>query len=112
MPGEFTLDIYRGDTKRWQFKLWNDVNNTDPLDLTGVTAKSEIRDKPSGKKIIPLACSITVPNIINVVLSKALSETLTISKGSWDLQLTHAGGDVTTVIAGPVVVTADVTDSS
>jgi len=36
---------------------------------------------------------------------------MTITKGQWDLQLTHSGGDVTTVLSGEVEVLLDITDS-
>lgn len=110
-PGTYPLELYRGDTWRQRFVLWNDVEHTDPVVLTGVTGKAEIRDKPGGSKLTPIACTITQPNIIDLVLSAAASAGITISKGKWDLQLTYPGGDVSTVVAGDVVIIADVTDS-
>ena len=110
-PGTYPLEIYRGDSYRWQFKLWNDVDKTDPVDLTGVTPKAEIRDKPAGKKVTPMTCTISAPNMIDVALAAADSGSLIAGKAYWDLQLTYSGGDVSTVLAGPVTVTADVTDS-
>ena len=65
-PGSYNLDIYRGDTKRWQFKLWNDVAKTIPTDLTGVVAGATIRDKAIGGTFqLPLSCNITLPNMVN-----------------------------------------------
>ena len=110
-PGVYNLDLYRGDTYRWQFKLWTDAEKTDPADLADVTVKAEIRDKPGGLTITPLTCTITEPNIIDAVLSSAASQLLG-AKAAWDLQLTYASGDVATVLAGTVTVTADVTDST
>jgi len=110
-PGTYSLTVYRGDSYRWQFKLWADVEKTDPVDLTGVTAKAEIRDKPGGKRVTPLACQVTLPNVIDASLSAVASAALLAGKATWDLQLTYTGGDVSTVLSGPVVVTADVTDS-
>jgi hypothetical protein len=110
-PGVYNLALYRGDTYRWQFLLWADVAKTEPADLTDVTVKAEIRDKPGGAIITPLPCTITAPNIIDAVLSSAACQALD-AKGSWDLQLTYASGDVATVLAGAVTVTADVTDST
>jgi hypothetical protein len=110
-PGVYNLALYRGDTYRWQFLLWADVAKTEPADLTDVTVKAEIRDKPGGLTITPLTCSITAPNIIDIVLSSAECQALD-AKGSWDLQLTYVGGDVATVLAGSVTVTPDVTDST
>jgi hypothetical protein len=108
-PATLALDIYRGDTKRLRVTLWapGDV----PVDLTGVTAKAQIRERPAGKQITELLCVITLPNIIDVTLTSLASHTLP-TKGAWDLQLTYLSGDVNTPLAGPVTVTTDVTDST
>lgn len=112
MPPSYALSIYRGDTCSWQFVLWQDAANTVPYDLTGITAKSEIRDQPSGAVIVPLTLTISLPNIIDALLDAASSSLLPVPKAVWDLQLTDALGVVTTVLAGSVAVTADVTDST
>lgn len=111
MPATLPLDIYRGDTARWQFKLWADPEKTDPVDLTGVVAKAEIRDKSGGSKISELACVITTPNTINMTLDAATSRALP-NKGFWDLQLTYPSNDVNTILSGAVTVTPDITDST
>jgi len=110
-PGNMPLNIYRGDTYHWRFTLWADANKTEPTDLTGVTVKSEIREKPSGTLITPMECTIELPNIIHLTLSADASGALP-GKGAWDLQLTYDSGDVVTILAGDVVVTPDVTDST
>jgi hypothetical protein len=112
MPASYDLVIYRGDTYSWDFLLWNDIHNGIPTDLTGVVVKSEIRDRPSGNLIIPLTLTVTLPNTINAALSAASSALLPVPLGVWDLQLTYPDGDVLTVIAGEVYVTADVTGSA
>jgi hypothetical protein len=111
MPANLPLDIYRGDTSRWQFKLWADTDKTEPVDLTSVAVKAEIRDKPAGTKISELLCDVETPNIINMTLPVSVSRGLP-AKGYWDLQLTYASGDVNTVLAGAVTVTPDITDST
>jgi hypothetical protein len=111
-PGVYDLSLYRGDTYRWTFKLWADPGKTQPLDLTGVTVKSEIRDKPGGPPTL-LTCTITAPptsGVIDMVLATAQWVTIP-AGGVWDMQLTYADGTVRTVVAGKVTVTADVTDS-
>ena len=109
-PGIFDLAVYRGDTYRWLFRLWNDPDKTDPTDLTGVAVKAEIRDKPMGTKTIALlGTELILPNQIRVNLDSDTSKTLP-NKGAWDLQLTYPGGDVVTIIAGGVAVTPDVTE--
>jgi hypothetical protein len=110
-PASLPLDVYRGDSQRMQIKLWMDAGATIPYDLTGVTAKSEIRDRPAGPCIVAMACTITLPNIINIYLAAVDSHKLP-AKGVWDLQLTYASGDVKTPVAGVVTVTTDVTDST
>ena len=82
-----------------------------PFDLTGATAKSQIRDRPQGTVVSDLVCAITLPNIVLVTLTSAVSHTLP-AKGAWDLQLTYASGDVGTPVGGNVSVTPDVTDST
>jgi hypothetical protein len=108
-PAILPLDIYRGDTLRLQFKLWDQGQN--PLDLTGVVAKSQIRDRPAGMMITDLICSVTLPNIIDLFLASPDSQQLP-PAGFWDLQLTYTSGDVKTPLAGPVTVTPDITDST
>lgn len=109
-PAVYALDIYRGDSGHWQFKLFQ--RNNQPVDLTGVTPKAEIRDRPAGIQVTLLRCVITLPNIIDVTIDPEKSHGLPQSKGVWDLQLTYSPIDVRTVIAGPVTITQDVTDST
>ena len=110
-PGAYSLTLYRGDSYHWQFTLWSDANKMQPVDLTGVTAKAEIRDRSGGSTIVPLTCTVVMPNIVNAQLTSAACTTVP-AAGVWDLQLTYMNGDVTTVLAGGVTVTPDVTDST
>ena len=108
-PANLPLDLYRGDSGRMQVTVSDKAQQ--PVDLTGVVAKAEIRDRPAGTTIVPLICVVTLPNIIDVTLLAADSQKLP-SKGVWDLQLTYASGDVKTLLVGQVQVTTDVTDST
>lgn len=110
-PGKFNLSLYRGDTYQWRFVLWADAEKTVPVDLAGVTVKSEIRDKPGGTLQATLACEIESPNIIVAALSAVESEKLIAPAAAWDLQLCYNSGDVTTILAGQVKITQDVTES-
>jgi hypothetical protein len=111
IPGKLNLAIYRGDTYRWRFTLWEDPERTRPVFLTDATVKSEIRDKPAGNVLAVIACTIQQPNFIDAVLDADASSGLP-PKGVWDLELTFAAvGDVRTVLAGAVAVTPDVTNS-
>jgi hypothetical protein len=110
-PGDYPLALYRGDTYKWQFVLWADAGKTTPADLTGVTVKAEIRDRPGGTKIIPMTCAVVMPNKIDATLDASASRAVP-ATGAWDLQLTYPSGDVATVLAGAVTATLDVTDST
>lgn len=110
-PGKCPLSLYRGDTYAWRFVFWTDPEKTVPADLTGVTPKAEIRDKPGGTVIVPLACVVELPNVITAKLDAPASALLP-STAAWDLQLTFPNGDVATALAGPVAVTPDITDST
>lgn len=111
-PGIYNLDIYRGDTYNWTFNLWFDTAQTLPADLTGVLALAEIRTKPAGSLMATLNCTVTLPNIIKMILAPDQSMLLSPKATVWDLQLTYPDGSVGTVLAGSVTVTMDVTDSS
>lgn len=108
-PADLQLEIYRGDSQRMRIKLFDQQQQ--PIDLTDVTPRAEIRDRPAGTQITILTCSVTLPNIIEIYLPAGESRKLPV-KGVWDLQLTYSSGEVKTPLAGQVVVTPDVTDSS
>jgi hypothetical protein len=110
-PGKCPLSLYRGDTYAWRFVFWTDPEKTVPADLTGVLPKAEIRDKPGGAVIVPLACAVELPNVITAKLDATASALLP-AAAAWDLQLTFPSGDVSTALAGPVAVTPDITDST
>lgn len=110
-PAPYSLVLYRGDTARYQFRLWADTAKTVPCDLTGVRAAAQVMDKPSGTAILDFVCTVTLPNIVDVVLPANVSRNLPTKGGVWDLQLTYPSLDVVTVLAGKVCVTADVTES-
>jgi len=108
VPSNYPLTIYRGDTYRLQFRLWADAAKTSPVDLTEAEVASEIRSN-SGSVVTPLACAVTLPNVIDIELSATASKALTTAPAHWDLQLTWANGDVQTPVAGAVTLQQDVT---
>ena len=110
-PGRFDLDLYRGDTYRFQVRLWDDVAGGVPTDLTGATVEAEIRNKTAGTFIVALGTQVTLPNIVDVTMTGETMWATCPTKGVWDLQVTMSGGDVRTVLRGDVSVTGDVTDS-
>ena len=112
LPANVPLQVYRGDTYSWSFRLWVDRERTQPIDLTGVTPKAEIRDRAGGTLMLELPLKVELPNVIEADLSPEDGKKLTRHKGVWDMQLTLADGTVTTIIAGDVFVKSAVTDSA
>lgn len=107
IPGTYDLCLYKGDTGRWQFRVWTDEAKTAPADLTGAVAAAQIRPGPGGAPT-DMVCTITVPNIVDMVLPAGSAPPM---RGLWDLQITYASGDVQTVLSGKVSTQADVTQS-
>lgn len=108
IPGTYDLCLYRGDTSRWQFRVWLDEAKTQPADLAGAVAKAQIRPGHGGPAT-DMTCVITVPNIIDMTLPAGASPP---QRGLWDLEVTYASGDVKTVVAGKVTVLGDVTNAA
>lgn len=109
-PGVYSLEIYRGDSAKWLFRLWDDESKTVPTDLTGSTPKAEIRDRSGGMKIAELLCE-TSSNEITVTLDPMVSRELPLKRGFWDLELVYEDNRVVTVVAGSVIVIPDITNS-
>lgn len=121
-PGKYDLDLYRGDSYVWEFRLWTDEARTDPVDLSTATVAAQIRDKSGGAIVIDLACEvvagtagpppITTHNTIRTTLAAALwDDAPGLGAGVWDLEVTYADGTVQTVLAGKATATPDVTNS-
>lgn len=110
IPGRYDLQLYRGDTYKWTVKLWQDKAQSQAVDLTGATVKSEYRDKSGGTPIVAITTALVLPNTINLTFPAASWATAP-PAGVWDLQVTMSDGTVNTVLAGTVQVISDVTDS-
>ena len=105
-PQVVNLVLYQGD----DFYLDLTVTNPDttPFDLTGYTPTSQIKDQVGGSVLASFTCTIG-GNIVHLHLPAVQSALLT-SNGVWDCEITSATGLITTLVAGTVKVTADVTE--
>lgn len=108
-PGRYDLKIYRGDTHHWQFKLWQDADKSDPVDLLNCGVKAQIRNGFDGVRMVEIRLAITLPNIIDASLDAETSRDITFTEGVWDMQVTYPGNVVSTILAGEVTITPDVT---
>lgn len=117
-PLKFDIDIYQGDTFSMFLRVRALDANGDPsdyIDLTGSTAKAQIRTDVADLDADPDAeftCTIgnqsTVPGSLFVELSPAQTAALT-ANGVYDVQITHADGRVRTYLQGIVTVIKEVT---
>lgn len=95
--------------------VWKDSLGA-PINLTGYTARMQVRYKLADA--VPLL-SFTTENgaitlggaagTISVVGTATQTDALTVKKGVYDLELVSAGGIVTRLIEGSVVITPQVT---
>ena len=79
--------------------------------IAGYTAQAQIRQGPADSNptiIVQIQAAVNSP-YITLTIPSAQTTTLTNGPYVWDLQLKAADGAITTVLAGPVYVTAEVT---
>jgi hypothetical protein len=108
MADKVDLTIYQGD----DYSAVVDVLNEDgtPTDLTGYTAKSQIRRSvadASPAVVVEIGATVQSPFVF-LSIPHADTEPLN-GKYVWDLQLTAADGIITTLLYGQVTIQAEVT---
>jgi hypothetical protein len=109
MAANANLAIYQGDDYVADI-LVTDDDGTTPADLTGCAARSQIREdfSPASPLIAEFECVIEA-STITIALSHDITSMLTCPKYVWDIQVTDGNGWVTTLLAGQVAVTKEVT---
>ena len=107
MATKYDLKLYRGDTVEWGVRVFA-ADGITPIDLTGSTVAAQFRDKFDGTQVVDFDTTIELPNIIHVEVTPAMWTDAS-TGGVWDLQVTDDVGAITTVAAGKVTVTLDVT---
>lgn len=110
MAAKVNLTIYQGDDFAADITV-TEPDGTTPADLTGFTAQSQIRTSltdtsPNG--VAEFQTGIE-GNVITIVLRHDVTETLTKPSYVWDLQLIDGSGWITTILAGQINVTKEVT---
>lgn len=109
MATEANIRIYQGDDYAADVTVLN-VDDT-PADLTGYTAQSQIRISLADKSAAPVAEFLTTiaGNVITILLSHDQTKLLDKSTYVWDLQIIDPTNWITTLLAGQVLVTKEVT---
>lgn len=106
-PGAVDLCVYRGDSGRVRVRLTDTLGA--PIDVTEAVWDCDFRTVEDATVVL---CSLTIEqvagstNTVDIVLSPTDSAALN-ADCVWDLEMT-LDGEVTTVLAGKVMVTKDV----
>ena len=107
MPARADLRIYQGD----DYGAVVTVNGGEPPDvIAGYTAKAQIREDTADA--CPDVAAEIVTEVVSPVINLTLPADVTVNlcgQYVWDLEITDPNGTVTTILAGNVVVTNEVT---
>lgn len=112
-PLTVDLELYSGDDKTFQLRLWTDKEHTTPVNVTGLTFSAQVRrDRKSSDMngMWPLSVVVTpgTPPYVDILFDKTMTAQAPASC-VWDLQCTNQSGERTTLITGTIDILKDVT---
>ena len=108
-PANYLLQLRAGDTETISVSLVDSAGS--PINITGRTYAAQVRATADASTVLAtFSCSITnaAAGTFACTLSAAQTAALSPGGGVWDLQETY-GTTVTTLLAGSVVISQDVT---
>lgn len=108
-PANYPLNVRIGDTESIAVTM-QDANGN-PINIAGRTYSAQIRAKASSTTpLATFSCTIVdaAQGKFSCVLSAATTANLSPANAVWDLQENN-GGTVTTLMAGEVVISRDIT---
>jgi len=106
LPLPVNLDLYSGDDFSMQLTLTNPDGTI--ADLSNATVMSEIRTTAAAPAIAATFTPDITGNVISLTLAGSDTQEL-VGKFVWDCQITSGSQLVTTLVAGKVTFTQDVT---
>lgn len=112
-PATYDIAIYQGSTWARQLTWLDDAG--DPFNLTGYTARMQVRDQQNSVELLELTTEDGrialggAAGTISLTLTAAETAALTWVWGVYDLELVSSGGITTRLIQGRAVVDAEVT---
>lgn len=107
-PARLDLKLVAGDSFTRTIRLQEQGGTA--IDLTGLTGRAQIRDRPKGKLLAEFTVAIPTPANGEVVFSLDTTQTRALpGKGVWDLELDGGATNTHTIVSGEVCVTPDVT---
>jgi len=105
LPLAVDLVLYRGDDFYLDVAVTDDAGQ--PFTLAGYTPAAQVRQTTDAAEIVATFVATVSTNVVHLHLTAAVAVGLT--DGVWDVQVTSAAGEVTTLAFGAVRVTHDVT---
>lgn len=106
MPAQYHITVYRGDT--WDGFSFTLTRTGSDFDLTGSTALMQVKaDKTDETALLEITPTITPEEMLITVPASEIE--IDAGRYFYDLQITLAGGDIITPIAGRFNVEQDVT---
>lgn len=111
---EVNLIISQGADNHYSFRYSRDVDGeTVPVDLTGYTARAQIRRSAGGELYLDMTdVTLSDDGVIGITIAAAVTEDPvwdTRSSGVWDLELVSPSGGVVRFASGGVSIVQDVT---
>lgn len=109
-PSTYNLQIYQGSyfLRKFVYKI-----NGSPADLTGYTARAQIRSSYAGAILATPTITIPTPTNGTIIFEIPATTTaaLTASGGVWDMELVPPSGEdkVTRLVQGIVSISPEVT---
>jgi hypothetical protein len=111
IPGDYTLNLFRGRAAKRRAQLFQDADATLPVDLTGCTPAAGITT-PDGK--LTLACAVVVEDGItaadgwvDITITDEQAALLTGRYYTWTMGVTDSQEDWNPCLKGAVIVQAD-----
>lgn len=108
-PQVLDLCAYRGDSGRFRVTV-TESDGTTPIDISAATWDCDIRlsaDDATSAGSMDVEPVVGTPNAVDVILTASVSASLDDPAYVWDLEMT-LGTEVTTLLAGRLTVTKDV----
>lgn len=124
MAATYDIDVDQGSTKRFNFTWSRNTGTVDlpvwtPYDLTGCTAKMQIRVAPGKPVLVEITDSSTdgsltlepggVPGRVDVWLSDENTALLTVKNTRYDLEILFPSGDTYRILQGKVTCSLAIT---
>lgn len=124
MAATFDLDVDQGSTKRFSL-TWNTNTGTDdapvlvPRDLTGCTAKMQVRVAHGKPVLVEISTESVNGNIVlqtggatgrlDIWLSDENTDLLTVKTTHYDLEVSFPGGDTYRLLQGKITTSLAIT---